>query len=175
MYFEIFEKKVLKKFFGSFFTKSLPKTFTFQLEKVKNDENFRILQNASYGSEMTPERFRSVLRSRNTSFPPHITPTHALKNFFQNRFWPLEKRFLLIYAWESLKTCHFRGSYLELFRPNDELPECFLADLNSLGVYLKLVRATFLIYVEKFEKKVLKMFFWLIFHQILTKTLHFSA
>ena len=85
-YFDIFEKKVLKKFFGSILTKSLPKSFTFQLEKVKNDENFRILQNASYGSEMTPERFRSVLRSRNTSFPPHNTPTHALKKFFQNRF-----------------------------------------------------------------------------------------
>jgi len=84
--FEIFEKKVLKNFFGSFFTKSLPKPFTFQLEKVKNDEHFRILQNVSYGSEMTPERSRSVLRSRNTSFPPHNTPTHTLKKIFQNRF-----------------------------------------------------------------------------------------
>ena len=80
---------------------------------------------------MTPELFRSVLRSRNTSFPPHNTPTHALKKIFQNRFWPLEKVFLLIYAWEGLKSCHFRGSYLELFRPNDELPECFLADLKK--------------------------------------------
>ena len=141
---------------------------------MKNDENFRILQNASYGSEMTPEQFRSVLWYQSTSFPPHNTPTHALKKNFQNRFWPLEKLFLLIYAWEGLKTCHFRGSYLELFRPNDELPECFLADLNSLGVYLKLVRANFLIYFLIFEKKVLKTFFGSFFTKSLPKTFTFQ-
>ena len=103
------------------------------------------------------------------------TPPHMLsKFFFQNRFWPLEKLFLLICAWEGLQTCHFRGSYLELFRPNDELPECFLADLNSLGVYLKLVRATFLIYFDIFEKKVLKIFLGSISTKSLPKSFTFQ-
>ena len=89
------------------------------------------------------------------------TPKHPNKyseKTFQNRFWPLEKLFLLIGAWGSLKKSHFRGLYSELFRPNGGVPDCFLAARNSLRVYLKLVRATFSIYFVILEKKVFKNF-----------------
>ena len=78
--------------------------------------------------------------------------------FFQNRFWPLEKLFLLIGAWGSLKKSHFRGLYSELFRPNGGVLDCFLAAQNSLRVYLKLVRATFSIYCVILEKSFQKNF-----------------
>ena len=42
---------------------------------------FRFRRSALYDSKMTSQWFRNVLRTRNTSFPPHNTPTHILKNF----------------------------------------------------------------------------------------------
>ena len=128
--------------------------------KIQKIELFfwRFLQNASYGQEMTPERSWSVLWTQNTLFPPTNTTTNVQERFFQNRFWPLEKLFLLIGAWGSSKNSHFRGLYSELFRPNGGVLDCFLADWNSLRVYLKLVTATFSIYFVIFEKKFSKNF-----------------
>ena len=95
--------------------------------------------------------------NRNNLFPPPYAPTNTQKKF-KNRFWLLEKLFLLICAWGSLKKCHFRSPYPELFRPNGEVPIRFFAVLDSWTVYLKLISATFSIYFVIFEKKVLKPF-----------------
>ena len=68
------------------------------MKNAKMQLFFRFLQIASKCQEMVPDDFRSVPCTRNTSFPSQNNPTIYQKKFSQNRFWSLEKLFLLTYA-----------------------------------------------------------------------------
>ena len=91
------------------------------------------------------------------SIPKH--PHYLSEKFSQNRFWSLEKLFLLIYAWGCLKKQHFRGLQLEFFSLNHESPERVRWVWNSLRSCLKGLWSTFSIYFVVFEKKVFNFFF----------------
>ena len=108
---------------------------------------------------MVPDGFRSVPWAQNNSFPSQNTPTIYQKKFSQNRFWDLEKLFLLAYAWGCLKKQHFRGLQLEFFSLNHESPERVRWVWNSLRSCLKGLWSTFSIYFVVFEKKVFNFFF----------------
>ena len=154
-----FWKKSFQLFFRLKNAQILNKLLDFWAKKFENPTFFRFLQIASKCQEMVPDGFRSVPWTRNTSFPSQNNPTIHQKKFSQNRFWGLEKLFLLIYAWGCLKKQHFRGLQLEFFSLNHESPERVRWVWNSLRSCLKGLWSTFSIYFVVFEKKVFNFFF----------------
>ena len=123
-----FWKKSFQLFFRLKNAQILNKLLDFWAKKFENPTFFRFLQIASKCQEMVPDGFRSVLWTRNTSFPSQNTPLFIRTKFLKTDFGALRSCFCLYTlenAWKNSIFEAYNSNFLALTMSHQNVSDEF--------------------------------------------------